>query len=153
VSGVQAGSELALAKVGAAIPAAASVLSVVQDWALGLLGVPIGVPLAAFSGVLYGLSYRDPMRSGRLWVNVGASTIFSSVLSPLGAFMVLRWFALPEIWQSAVMVGLAAVSGFATQYGHRWARTRRDRLLDRAADRILGPAPAREVKGKTKDDA
>ncbi len=131
----------AAAKVPAVGSAVASVLSIAQEWAMGLLGVPIGVPLAAFAGVLYGLSFRDPMRPLALWGNVVIATVISSVAAPLTTLVVLHYVGAPATGASGVMAGVAAVLGFGTQYLRPWLRARRDRMLNRAVDRVLG-APA-----------
>ncbi len=129
---LQAGQELAVAKLGASLSVAASVGSVVQDWAIGLLGVPIGVPLAAFAGVIYGLPFRSQMRPLALWANIGVSTALASVLAPLGGHLILGWFG-GGYGPAAAVAGAAALLGFGSQYGHGGLRARRDRLLDRAA--------------------
>jgi len=112
--------------------------------------VPIGVRWPRSPG-LYGLSFREPMRPGKLWVNLIASTVLASVLAPLATLLATRWLG-PATAASAVTVGLAGAIGFCTQYLHRWLRTRRDRLLDGAVDRVLVRAEDRN-RSAPKEDA
>lgn len=129
---VQAIAEPAVTNVIAAGSALASVLSIAQGWAVGLLGVPLGVPLAAIAGVLYGVTFRDPMTARELWGNIIGCTVLGSVCAPLAGY----YLGTPV----AGVAGLAAVIGFLTQYSHSWLQARRDRLFDAAADRVLGPS-------------
>lgn len=110
--------------------AAAGFFATLQEWVTHLLGVSIGVPVAAFAGTFYGLSFRAPMKPWVLWVNLVAGSVLASVLAPLTGHL----FSLPLPAQA----GAAAVLGFLLQYAQPWLLDRRTRLLDSAADRALG---------------
>ncbi len=131
---IQAAADPAMAKTAALGSGIASALSFLQDQVASLLGVPIGVPLAALAAVLYGLTFREPMNARALWSNIIGCTFLASAGAPLAGY----YLGTP----AAVMAGVAAVIGFLTQYSHSWLKTRRDRLLDGATDRVLGPPPA-----------
>lgn len=116
---------------GACATGFTGVLAALQEWTTHLLGVSIGVPVAAFAGTFYGLSFRAPMKPWVLWLNLGAGSVLASVLAPLTGHV----FALPVPAQA----GAAAVLGFLLQYAQPWLLDRRQRILDGAADRALGP--------------
>lgn len=113
--------------------AAASALDIAQQWAMALLGVSLGVPLAGFAGTLYGLSFRAPLTPLALWVNLIGGTLLSSVTAPLAGSA----FGLPV----AVMAGVAGVIGWGLQFAQPWLLARRESLLDRAAGRVVGHQP------------
>lgn len=131
---IQAVADPVMAKTAAAGSAAASALSILQDVAVGAFGMPLGVPLAALAATLYGITYREPMSGAKLWLNIAAGTIVSSSSAPLLQY----YLGTPPV----ALAGVAAAIAFVLQYARPWLKARRDRLLDGAADRVLGAAPA-----------
>lgn len=115
---------------GACAAAAASALDIAQQWAMALLGVSLGVPLAGFAGTLYGLSFRAPLSPLALWVNLVGGTLLASFTAPLAGSA----FGLPV----AVMAGVAGVIGWGLQFAQPWLLQRRESLLDRTAGKVLG---------------
>lgn len=99
-------------------------MATAQEWVTYFLGVSIGVPVAAFAGTFYGLSFRSPMKPWVLWVNLVAGSVLASVLAPLAGHML----SIPAPAQA----GAAAVLGFLLQYAQPWLLDRRSRILDRA---------------------
>lgn len=103
-------------------------LALLQQIVLALLGVSLTVPVAAFAGVMYGLTYRDPMTPTALWLNIVGATLLSSVCAPLLGHLV----SAPEL----LVAGIAGCTGFLSQYGYTWARDRRTKILDTAAEKL-----------------
>lgn len=127
---------------GAACAAAvAGAIEMLQQYTLGLFGVSIAVPLFAFAGTLYGMSYRAPLRPVSLWINLIAGTFVATGTAPLVGNLIGQ--------PPAVAAGIATVIGFALQYMQPWLLSRRTPLLDKAAGRVLGQdavAPPPEEK-------
>lgn len=119
---------------GAACAAAvAGIVDILQQYAEGLLGVSIAVPLFAFAGTLYGMSYRAPLRPVPFWINLAAGTFVATGLAPFAGSLIGQ--------PPAVAAGIATVLGFALQYMQPWLLSRRERVLDKAAGRLLGNTP------------
>lgn len=110
--------------------AAAGLIDLLQQYAQGLFGVSIAVPLFAFAGTLYGMSYRAPLAPVAFWSNLIVGTFVATGTAPLVQNLIGQ--------PTAVAAGIATVMGFALQYLQPWLLSRRDPLLDKAAGKVLG---------------
>jgi hypothetical protein len=111
--------------------ALSAVLAIFQQLVLATLGVSLLVPVAAFAGVMYGITYRDAMTVKVLWGNIIGATIFVSVIAPA----IGHWLKVPEV----LTAGVAGMLGFLSQYTHAYIKQRQRNILNRALTRVLGP--------------
>ena len=122
-----------LAQTVASVSGVAAVVTVLQDAALLVLGVPLGVPLAGFAGACYGASFREPRTPSAFWRSVLVTTVFASIVAPLAAKVIgvpdLRYFA-----------GVAAVLAWALEWGAPWLKRNGSRLMDDLWARTVGRA-------------
>jgi hypothetical protein len=108
---------------------AASALVLTQEWALALFGQPLVVVLAGFAGTFYGLSYRDPMKPGALWMNI----VITTFMATAGASLLATYYTIAP----AGLAGLAAVSGFVLQVLQPWLKKNLPGVLDGVRDKYL----------------
>jgi hypothetical protein len=94
------------------------------------MGVPVAVVVLSFGGTFYGIGYREPMTWYWLWFNILGGTFFASAIAPLAAYP----FGLPV----ALTAPIGGLLGFLLQYAHPWLKARRERILDKTADKVLG---------------
>lgn len=108
---------------------AASALVLTQEWALALFGQPLVVVLAGFAGVFYGLSFRDPMKPGALWMSI----IITTFMATAGASLLSVYYTIAP----AGLAGLAAVTGFGLQVFQPWLKKNLPGVLDGVRDKYL----------------
>ena len=108
-----------------------------QEGALALFGQPRVVVLAGFAGTFYGLSYRDPMRPGMLWLNI----IVTTFMATAGASLLAVYYTIAP----AGLAGLAAATGFGLQWLQPLLKKNQtkifDGLIDGVLDRFRGRRP------------
>ena len=108
----------------------ASVIAILQEWALALLGVPLGVPLAAFAGTCYGASFRETRSAVAFWRSVLATALLASIVSPLAAHAIGV--------DARLAAPVAAVLGWLLEWGAPWLKANGHRMASDAWARLMG---------------
>lgn len=114
--------------------AAGSLIAVLQEWALALLGVPLGVPLAGFAGACYGASYREPRTAPAFWRSVLLTTAMASIFSPLAAHGL-------KVEDLRYAAPVAALLGWLLEWGAPWLKANGGRMASDAWAKFF-PRPA-----------